>query len=97
MTRLVTNGHRNACSFLYAAAARVSREMGFERIQTFILDEETGNSLKAAGWSFDGISDGGSWNNRGGRRDDPHIPRQRWIKTLNAGPRFIDLFGNPIY
>jgi hypothetical protein len=84
-TRCVTNGHKNACSFLYSAAARAAEAMGFERIQTFILESESGVSLKAAGWTFDGISQGGDWNrpSRGGRRtDQPQCSKQRWIKKL---------------
>jgi hypothetical protein len=84
-TRCVTNGHKNACSFLYSAAARAAEAMGFERIQTFILESESGVSLKAAGWTFDGISQGGDWNrpSRGGRRtDQPMCRKQRWIKKL---------------
>jgi hypothetical protein len=59
--------------------------MGFLRIQTFILGTETGISLKAAGWVFDKISDGGDWNvpSRGGRRtDQPQEAKQRWKKEL---------------
>lgn len=87
VTRLVTDGTRNACSKLYGSAARIAREMGFTRIQTFILDEELGTSLRAAGWVFDGTSDGGDWNqpSRGGRRtDQPQQPKQRWRKDLAA-------------
>jgi hypothetical protein len=85
VTRLVTNGTKNACSILYAACARVAREMGFERIQTFILQEETGVSLKAAGWEFERVSEGGDWNvpSRGGRRtDQPQQAKQRWKKEF---------------
>jgi len=85
VTRLVTDCTKNACSLLYAAAARIAKEMGFERIQTFILDTETGTSLKAAGWEFDGYSAGGDWNRetRGGRRmDQPQERKQRWIKVF---------------
>jgi hypothetical protein len=85
ITRLVTDGTKNACSKLYSAAARIAREMGFVRIQTFILDNEKGTSLKAAGWEFDGISEGGDWNvpSRGGRRkDQPMQEKQRWKKDL---------------
>ena len=64
VTRLVTDGTKNACSFLYAAAARVAREMGFDKIQTYILVSEPGTSLRAAGWSFNGIG--------GGRSVGPH-------------------------
>ena len=71
---------------LYAACARVAKEMGFERIQTFILEEETGVSLRASGWEFEQISAGGDWNtpSRGGRRtDQPQQAKQRWKKELN--------------
>lgn len=86
VTRLVTDGTRNACSFLYGATARISKEMGFKMIQTYILDSELGISLKAAGWSFDCMTSGGTWNagNRKGRREDqPMVPKQRWVKELN--------------
>lgn len=86
VTRLVTNGHKNACSFLYAAAARIAREMGFIKIQTFILKEETGKSLEAAGWSFEAMTDSKphKWHSRDGRRtDQPGEQKQRWSKVLN--------------
>ncbi len=86
VTRLVTNGKKNACSILYAAAARIAKEMGFERIQTFILEEETGVSLKAAGWEFEQMSKGGDWNTparKGRRTDQPQGAKQRWKKELN--------------
>lgn len=86
VTRLCTNGTRNACSALYAAAARIGKELGYWKIQTFILDEETGASLRASGWQMDGVSPGGNWGvpSRPERRQDqPQGPKQRWIKILN--------------
>lgn len=85
--RNVTNGTKNACSCLYAAAARTAREMGFAEIQTFILASETGVSLKAAGWVEDTerVSKGGDWNrpSRGNRRtDQPMEPKRRFYKKL---------------
>src|SRR5215469_6564108 len=62
VTRLVTDGTRNACSILYAAAARAAQAMGFERIQTYILETEPGTSLKASGWVNEGEAGGGDWN-----------------------------------
>lgn len=50
VTRLVTDGTTHACSKLYSASARAAQAMGFERIQTFILESEAGTSLKASGW-----------------------------------------------
>lgn len=39
VTRLVTDGTRNACSILYAAAARTAQAMGFDRIQNLYLGD----------------------------------------------------------
>lgn len=85
VTRLVTDGTKNACSILYAAAARAAQAMGFEKIQTYILESEPGTSLKAAGWVCEGETGGGDWNvpSRGGRRtDQPMERKQRWARYL---------------
>lgn len=85
VTRLVTDGTHNACSILYAAAARAAQAMGFEKIQTYILESEPGTSLRAAGWRKDGETAGGDWNclSRAGRRtDQPQGRKQRWVKDL---------------
>jgi len=74
VTRLVTDGTPNACSMLYAAAARAGKALGYERIQTYILDSETGTTLKAAGWLYEGIAGGGQWKHTDGkprRTDQP--------------------------
>ena len=91
VTRLVTDGHKNACSFLYAAAARVAKEMGFQYIQTYILETESGISLQAAGWSFVKSTSGGDWNHswrKGRRTDQPMCHKAVWRKDLNS-PRYI--------
>lgn len=85
VTRLVTDGTLHACSALYGAAARVGAAMGYERIQTFILNSEPGTSLKAAGWSYRGTTAGGQWIRTDGairRTDQPTNPKQRWEKQL---------------
>ena len=51
VVRCCTDGTRNVCSFLYARAARVARELGYRRMITYILGTESGNSLSA----WDGI------------------------------------------
>lgn len=84
--RLVTNGHPNACSKLYAACARIAEGMGYERIQTYILASEPGTSLRAAGWEMELEVRGRDWNtpSRGGRRtDQPMVDKQRWAKILH--------------
>ena len=84
VTRLVTDGTANACSLLYGAAARVAREMGFSRIQTYILESEPGISLQAAGWRFDGLTAGGQWKHTAGprRTDQPICPKQGWVRDF---------------
>lgn len=109
VVRLVTDGTPNACSMLYAAAARAGRAMGFERIQTYILDTETGASLKASGWTYEGEAGGGQWKHTDGkprRTDQPTGIKGRWAKRLGdtqpevSLPREADhdepqLFGDP--
>jgi hypothetical protein len=89
VARLVTDGTPNACSALYAAAARAGKAMGFERIQTYILDDEPGISLRASGWEYEGPAGGGLWVHTDGkprRTDQPTGMKGRWAKTLN-GPQ----------
>jgi hypothetical protein len=67
VTRLVSDGTKNVCSLLYAACARAAEAMGYDSIQTFLLESESGVSVKAAGWEFVGTSGGGDWTNRAGQ------------------------------
>ena len=95
ITRLVTDGTKHACSKLYAAAARICKEMGFEKIQTYILVSEPGTSLIASGWTYEVDTAGGDWNHswrKGRRTDQPMCGKQRWAKILNpasSGPLLI--------
>jgi hypothetical protein len=65
--------------------------LGYERIQTFILDSEPGTSLRASGWEREAVSPGGQWNhpdepylfdgpNR--RTDQPTCAKVRWARRL---------------
>ena len=86
VTRLVTDGTRNACSFLYARAAQTSKAMGFDSIQTYILESEPGSSLAGAGWINEGKvrKDGVGWNNRKGRTtSQPTEAKIRWCLPLS--------------
>lgn len=89
VSRLVTNGEKNACSMLYSACARAAQAMGYDKIQTYILEDEPGTSLKASGWVLDGVTSGGNWNHswrKGRREDQPMCRKQRWIKILRVSP-----------
>lgn len=85
INRLATDGTKNACSKLYATCAAIAKLMGFADIETAILKDEPGTSLRAAGFEFRRMTEGGDWNrpSRGGRRtDQPQCPKQIWGKKL---------------
>lgn len=72
VTRLCTDGTKNACSFLYGAAARAAFALGYRRIGTYILKREPGTSLVAAGWKLIGETPGKSWSVPSRERTDKH-------------------------
>lgn len=84
VTRLCTDGIRNACSFLYGAAARASFALGWKRIGTYILASENGASLKAAGWRLIGESPGGSWSVPSRPRVDKHPLQAKFLFELSV-------------
>ena len=83
VTRLCTDGTRNACSFLYQAAARAAFALGFDKIGTYTLPEEGGASLRGAGWKLLGERGGGSWSRVDRPRFDEHptLPKLRWERA----------------
>lgn len=80
ITRCCTDGTRNACSMLYAAARAAGRALGYTRIVTYTLPEEGGVSLRAAGFELMGEAGGGSWCRKGRPRADlaPTQRKFRW-------------------
>jgi hypothetical protein len=76
VNRLCTTGEKNVCSMLYSASWRAAKAMGWKRLITYILSEESGTSLRAAGWKCLGEAGGGSWNKKSRPRVDKH-PTQR--------------------
>ena len=83
VSRVATDGTRNACSMLYGAAWRACRALGYRKLVTYTLDTESGTSLTAAGWTVVGEVKGRSWSCPGRPRVDRH-PLQnklRWERT----------------
>jgi hypothetical protein len=79
VTRLCTDGTRNACSFLYGAAAKAAFALGYKRIGTYILKSEPGTSLSAAGWTLIGETPGKSWS----------VPTRPRVDTHPLEPRLL--------
>lgn len=48
--RTATDGTHNANSMLYGAAWRAGKALGYRRLITYTQADETGASLRAAGW-----------------------------------------------
>ncbi len=97
VTRLATDGTRNACSFLYGAARRAVLAQGYTRLLTYTLAEEEGGSLRASGFTLEAEIKGESWKRRhhaDGRFVDDRNPigdKKRWaagIKCELSRPSF---------
>ena len=84
VTRLCTDGTRNACSFLYGAARRAAFALGYRRIGTYILASEPGTSLTAAGWKCLGERGGGSWSAPSRPRVDKHPTETKLLFEATA-------------
>ena len=63
---------KHAASKLYAMAWRVARELGYHRLLTYTLKDETGVSLVAAGWRVVHEVKGRSWTCPSRPRVDHH-------------------------
>lgn len=87
VTRLCTDGTKNAASKLYSAVRRVAQAMGYERVITYTLESEPGTSLVAAGWNDLGVSGGGTWHrpNKNRIRADKHPtgPKRKWAAAMD--------------
>ena len=102
VARLCTDGIKNGCSMLYGACARIAKDMGFRKIQTYILETENGASLKASGWKCEGIAGDINWQRCNSQRQNmrdataqlslfpqkkpPEVMKTRWAKYLVPTP-----------
>lgn len=87
--RVCTDGTPNANSMLYGAMWRAARALGYSRAYTYTLAEESGASLRAAGWEIDAeLPARGGWDNGRhrvevdlfGQQRTPPGPKIRWVK-----------------
>lgn len=79
VNRVATDGTRNANSFLYGAVRRAAWAIGYKRLITYTLPQESGASLRAAGYRLIGAAGGGTWNRESRPRIDTH-PTQEKLK-----------------
>lgn len=80
--RTTTDGARNANSLLYGAAARATFALGYRRLITYTRADESGASLRGAGWHV--IAQRRprtNWSRPSrprGEHGEAHIPRTLW-------------------
>lgn len=84
VTRLCTDGTKDACSFLYGAARRATFALGYKRLGTYILASENGASLKAAGWRLVGEVTARSWSCPSRPRIDRTPLQGKFLFEVNA-------------
>lgn len=80
VTRVATDGAKDACSSLYGAARRAAFALGYLRLVTYTLKSESGASLRGAGWRVVGEVRGRSWSCASRPRVDKHPTQDklRW-------------------
>lgn len=78
--------HANpACTMILTALCRAGAALGYKEAWTYTLPEETGVTLKAAGFVNHGMTDGGD-HDRPSRPRAPAVrpePKQRWMRKLS--------------
>lgn len=73
---------------------RASLALGYSRLITYILDSESGTSLKAAGWHFLSLTGGGDWTRPSRPRFGVHPQQQKQLWDAVARPHGDPRFGN---
>jgi hypothetical protein len=69
---------------LYGACCRVAQAMGYRKVITYILESESGTTLKASNFTLeDGCCGGVNWTGER-KRTKNIVPemKQRWVRQL---------------
>lgn len=67
---VIENSTKGACSFLYAKCWNAAKAMGYTKLITYTLKDESGASLRGAGWKIVAelrASNPSAWQSRPGR------------------------------
>jgi len=81
ITRVCTDGTKNANSFLYSRCKRICQLMGYERVITYTLQKESGSSLRAVGAVQEIEVRAATWDRPSRRRKEQKVyqePKVRW-------------------
>lgn len=99
-TCTATTSPKNTVSFLYGVCTRVCREMGYDVLVTYTLEDETGASLRGAGWrevaKTKPVAPGWRKNDHLQREHQQVmlLPKRRWEKRFTPLPDNLDLISD---
>ncbi|MFS8371712.1 XF1762 family protein [Acetobacter indonesiensis] len=84
---VIDSAPKNTCSFLYGAAWRAAKALGWRKLITYTLQSESGASLRGSGWRVIAQTTGANpanWQSRIGRdhQDVTAQPKFVWEQTL---------------
>ena len=80
--RVCTDGTRNANSMLYSRVKKIAQIMGYQKVLTYTLTEESGASLRAVGAQKSGIVKPREWSRKKRERNSQDVYKKekiRWI------------------
>lgn len=87
VTRTCTDGTRNANSMLYGAIVRAATALGYAKCVTYTQHDETGASLRGAGWTPAAqLPARAGWDSPSRSREDigsADVARVRWERKCN--------------
>ena len=80
--RVCTDGTRNANSMLYSRVKKIAQVIGYQKVLTYTLTEESGSSLRAVGAQKSGIVKPREWSRKKRERNSQDVYKKekiRWI------------------
>ena len=80
--RVCTDGTRNANSMLYSRVKKIAQVIGYQKVLTYTLTEESGSSLRAVGVQKSGIVKPREWSRKKRERNSQDVYKKekiRWI------------------
>lgn len=81
----VKEAYKNGISKLYSAVFQIAKAMGYKRVITYTLTEESGTSMRASNFQLTRLSNGGSWNSKSRIRIDKHPTGEKYLWTKQIG------------
>jgi hypothetical protein len=85
ISRVAASVGGNACGMLYGALASAAKALGYREAWTYTLPDETGKTLRGAGFVDMGLTAGGE-HDRPSRRRAAAVrpePKRRWLRVLH--------------